>query len=112
MQFSAMTMKRVLVAALVGVLLALPVKAFADDDVFDQDHDLARDLYERGQIHALIEILRIVQAHTPGEVIGVQLNRQGDRWIYQVQVVDPEGRRTTVDVDAGDAAVIDDGAHD
>jgi uncharacterized membrane protein YkoI len=112
MQSSVMiaTSRRLLVAVFAGLILVLPVRAFAEDDSYDHDHDLARELYERGEIHSLSEILSIVQARAPGQIIGVQLDRRGNGWVYRVQVVDDQGHRTIVDVDAGAAAVIDGGS--
>lgn len=98
-------LKRLAAAALAGVVLAAPVMARADDD---DDHDLARDLYEHGKIHALADILRIVGRQAPGEVVSVDLVQAGDKWVYRVQVVAANGRRTIVDVDAGKGALMRD----
>ena len=98
-----------LIAALLGGIVVLPpVHAAASEDIFDQDHDLARDLYVRGEIHALSEILPVVQARSPGRIIAVELDRRDDRWVYRFQVIDAAGHRRIVDVDASIAVVIED----
>ena len=82
-----------------GLVLAVPFAAHADDD--DEDHDVARELYEHGEIRALSEILPMVGKRTPGDVVAVDLVEVGSRWVYRFQVVTPDGRRVIVDVDAG-----------
>jgi uncharacterized membrane protein YkoI len=95
----------------VALAIAAPAAARADDDS-DHDHDRARELYEHGEIHALSDILRIVSERAPGDVVGVDLVRQGDRWVYRFQIVAFDGRRLTLDVDAKAATVMRDGAGD
>jgi uncharacterized membrane protein YkoI len=92
------SLKRLAIGTLAAFVLCTPLAARADED---GDHDLARDLYEDGEIHALAEILRIVNQQAPGDIVAVDLIKRGDRWIYQFQVVASDGRRTIVDVDAG-----------
>ncbi len=87
-------------------VLAQSVTTVADDD--DDDHDLARDLHEGGEIRALSEILRKVGESVPGEIVAVNLVRVSDRWVYRIQVVTSDGRRSIVDVDAGKGTMFDD----
>jgi uncharacterized membrane protein YkoI len=89
--------------ALMGA--ALPQVAQADED---HDHDRARDLYQRGEIRALSDILPVVHAVAPGDIVTVDLIRLGDRWAYRFQVVAGDGRRSTVDVDARSAVILPD----
>lgn len=86
---------RLTIAGVLGLALALPIAVRADNDD-DGDHDRARELYEQGEIHALYDIL----AQVPGDVVGIELVRQGNKWVYRFQVVAPDGRRSTLDVDA------------
>ncbi len=73
----------------------------------DDDHDLARELYEHGDIKPLTAVLAAVSKHVPGDVVAVDLVQdQDDHWVYVVQVVTADGRRVTVDVDAADAAIV------
>jgi uncharacterized membrane protein YkoI len=102
-------LKRLTAAGLAMLALSMPAVVRADDD---HDHDRARELYEHGEIHALSDILRIVSEHAPGDVVGVDLVRQGDRWVYRFQIVAFDGRRLTLDVDAKAATVMRDGAGD
>jgi len=100
---------RLIALGVAGLVLATPFAVRAQDD--DGDHDRARDLYERGEIEGLADILNIVRAKAPGEIVAVDLIRAGGKWVYRVQVVAADGRRSIVDVDAGAGAVLG-GEHD
>ena len=102
---------RLVVAALTTVLLAMPGVARAENDG-DNDHDLARDLYEQGEIRALADILHVVDKQAPGEVVAVDLVKRDTRWVYRLQIVTPDGRRRFVEVDAGAATLIGSGDND
>ncbi|TGW07438.1 hypothetical protein EN788_36790, partial [Mesorhizobium sp. M2D.F.Ca.ET.145.01.1.1] len=71
--------KRLAVLVLAGLVLAMPLAARADEDD-DGDHDRARDLYERGEIKGLANILDVVRTKAPGDVVAVDLIRKADRW--------------------------------
>jgi uncharacterized membrane protein YkoI len=88
---------------LLVVLAGVPVCARADGD---GDHDRARELYERGAIRGLDDILRIAAAKVPGEVVAVDLVQLGDRWVYRLQIVASDGRRVIVDVDASVGSLV------
>lgn len=95
---------------LTAILAATP--ALADDHgpgsgSGDDDHDLARELYEHGDIKPLAQILAAVAARVPGDVVGIDLiEDQDERWVYVVQVVTADGKRVIVRVDAANGAVI------
>jgi len=61
----------------------------------------ARELLRRGEIKPLGEILQIVQARVPGDIIEVELDRSDKRgWEYEVKVLAGNGRVLEVDVNA------------
>lgn len=95
---------RLAALGMAALVLVTPLAARAQDD--DDDHDRARDLYERGEIEGLADIMAIVRARAPGEIVAVDLIRVGSKWIYRFQVVAADGRRRTVDVDAGAGGVL------
>ena len=98
---------RVLVAMLAMAIVAMPLAARADDDGDhdqDHDHDFARDLYEQGEIRALRDVLRALQQDVQGDVVAVELLQVSGTWTYRFQVIAPDGRRQTVDIDAGPVA--------
>jgi uncharacterized membrane protein YkoI len=100
-------LKRLAIRGVAGLIAVMPLAARADDD---NDHDLARDLYEQGEIHRLSDILQIVGEQAPGDVVAVDLIQLDHKWVYRFQIVAADGRRMFVDVDAGAATVIHDGA--
>jgi uncharacterized membrane protein YkoI len=101
------TLKRLVALGMAGLVLAMPLAARADEDVDDDgDHDRARDLYEHGKIQGLADILDIVRAKAPGDIVAVDLIRVTNRWVYRFQVVAFDGRRRIVDVDAGAGVVM------
>ncbi|MEK1886886.1 MAG: PepSY domain-containing protein [Phyllobacterium sp.] len=99
-------LKRFSVLALVGLLMAMPITAGADDNEEDEDHDLARDLHDQGDIRSLTDILAVVHAEIPGDVVAIDLVRREDQWVYRLQVVTPDGRRRIVHVDAHAGSVM------
>ncbi|WP_292194889.1 hypothetical protein [Mesorhizobium sp.] len=64
-----------------ALVMALPSAVRAQDD--DDDHDRARDLHERGEIEGLADIMAIVRAKAPGEIVSVDLIRAEGKWIYR-----------------------------
>jgi uncharacterized membrane protein YkoI len=93
-------LKCLAMVGLVGLVLIRPVDVRAEVDD-DGDHDRARDLYERGEIKGLSNILDVVRAEAPGDIVAIDFIRIGDRWVYRFQVVAADGHRRIVDVDAG-----------
>lgn len=82
-----------------GVLLAAPVRA-------DEDHDRVRGAVERGEVLPLAEILARVHPPLGGEVVGVSVEREDGRWVYEFRVIEPGGRLVEVEVDAATARVL------
>ena len=99
------------VLGLAGLVLAMPLVARAEEDD-DGDHDRARDLYEHGEIRDLSSILDIVRAQAPGDIVAVDLIRLSNKWVYRFQVVGADGRRKTVEVDAGAGVIVRHGEGD
>jgi len=87
--------------ALILALLAAP--ALADRD----DHDRARRALEAGEILPLSYILKVAEAVRPGRVIEVELERDDGRWIYELELVTPQGRLYEMEIDAGTAIVLE-----
>src|SRR5664279_3889752 len=81
------------IGAAAALAVTIPVAAYADDD---GDHDLVREVYEHGEIHGLHDLIAIVRAHTPGDIVAIRLFQVGDKWVYRFQVIAIDGRRTTL----------------
>ena len=66
-------------AVAAGALAAMLGAARADED---SDHDVARDLHERGEILSYEQIARTARESVPGDIVGVALQQIGLRWTY------------------------------
>ncbi|RBI70905.1 peptidase [Roseovarius sp. TE539] len=86
---------------LILALLAGP--ALADDD----GQDRARRALQAGEILPLSDILAAAAAARPGRVIELELERDDGRWIYELELVTPEGRLYEMEVDAATATVLE-----
>jgi uncharacterized membrane protein YkoI len=107
MKYSVRTFAGLLLAAILAATPALADGHGPGSGGGDDDHDLARELYEHGDIKPLAQVLAAVAARVPGDVVGIDLiEDQDERWIYVVQVVTADGKRVVVKVDAANASVI------
>lgn len=94
----AFTMRAVVLAAAV-LLSAGPVAAERPH------HDAVRHAVQRGEILSLSAILERVRGKLPGEIAGVEIEREDGRWLYEFRVVDSQGRLFEVYVDARTGAI-------
>jgi uncharacterized iron-regulated membrane protein len=94
--------KRSLIAmallVLPGVLalpLSLPVSGLlglpAAEAHRDSQHDLARRLKEAGDIQPLETIIAKAKAQHPGRVLEAELNKRGEQYVYEIELVDDKG---------------------
>jgi uncharacterized membrane protein YkoI len=90
---------RWVVVAFAAVSALVPVTAFADEG--EDDHEVARELYEHGDIRPLEDVFAKFKRDNPGDVVGIELVRVVDRWVYRFQVIAADGHRSIIDVDAG-----------
>lgn len=90
----------VLVLCLGAVVVS---SANADDR---RDHDRARAVVRAGEALPLQEVLEKVQRSHPGELLEVELEREGGRWIYELKLLQSGGSLLRLDVDAKTAAVL------
>ena len=86
--------RRVLLVGL-GLLCATGV-ALADR----RDHDDARALREQGAIVPLEEVLRAATAQHPGRVVEVELERKGEAYVYEIELLDAAGEVWELKYDA------------
>ncbi|MCW8882476.1 MAG: PepSY domain-containing protein [Sedimenticola sp.] len=80
---------------IVLMMLLLPMQAMADND-----HDRARELLEAGKIMALEQILENIRDEYPGRLLEVKLEQEGDSVIYEVELLDSEGKVWELKLDA------------
>lgn len=91
------------------LVLAAPASAKRDRDrggEHEYEHDAVRDAVARGEIKSLADIIEAVRGKLPGEIVGTQLERKHDTWLYEFRTVDRDGRLFEVYVDAANGEVV------
>lgn len=78
-------------------------RQWEDDDYM---HDRARRALDRGETLPIVELLERLKTQVPGEVVGVEFEREGGKWVYEFKVIDDKGRLVEVYVDARTGAVL------
>lgn len=82
-------------------LLATPIAVQADDD-----HEQARRLKQAGQIVPLEQIVQKAQQQQPGRVIEVELEMENGRHVYEVELLDEQGKVWEFYFDAATAELL------
>jgi uncharacterized membrane protein YkoI len=75
---------------LISLFIAAPL-AFGSAMLVASDHDDAKRLKEAGDIQPLEQILAKARAEKPGRVLETELERKGERYIYEIEIVDNDG---------------------
>jgi uncharacterized membrane protein YkoI len=83
---------------LAAALITLGAAGARADD--DNDHELARQLYEQGRILALADVLKAVQAEVPGEVLEVEFEAEHGTHVYEFKILRSDGKVQEVEADA------------
>lgn len=94
---------RFVIAALVTLPLASLLHA-GDDATLD--HDRARAAMQAGQVLPLATLLERLQRSHPGQVLELELEREGGRWVYEVKLLQAGGRLLKLELDAGSGQVL------
>lgn len=71
--------------------LALALSLSGVGHAIADDHDAARAAVERGEIRPLTEVLNDVRGKLPGDIIGVELEQEDGRWLYEFHLIDSKG---------------------
>lgn len=69
------------------------------------DHDQARAAVEAGEILPLPVVLEQLQRTHPGQVLGIDLEKDEGRWIYEIKLLRSDGRLIKLEMDARTAQV-------
>jgi uncharacterized membrane protein YkoI len=75
--------------------------------VADNDHERAKALHESGKIMALEQILENIRDEYPGRLLEVKLEQEDDRVIYEVELLDSEGKVWELELDAVTGKLLD-----
>lgn len=93
---------RALLAALLLAGMALPpAKAHGKGD-----HERARAAVQAGEVLPLPALLERLRQTHPGEVLELELERENGRWIYEVKLLQPDGRLVKLEFDARTAQLL------
>ncbi len=82
---------------------ALVAPAVASDRA---DHNRARAALQAGEILPLATVLQRVAAEHPGQVLEVELEREGGVWLYEIKLLQAGGGLLKLEVDAASARVL------
>ncbi|WP_066258611.1 PepSY domain-containing protein [Hydrogenophaga flava] len=70
------------------------------------DHERAREAVVAGQILPLRTVLERLEREQAGQVLEIELEPEGGRWIYEVKLLQPGGQLLKLEVDAGTGEVL------
>jgi uncharacterized membrane protein YkoI len=86
------------------VLAALgAAPSYADDE---HDHDRARRAVEAGEVLPLGTILEGVERDYPGQIMEVELEQKGERWVYEIKMLQTGGALVKLKIDGRTGSVI------
>jgi uncharacterized membrane protein YkoI len=89
-----------LLAAFAALWAGQAVAGDSHEAESDHDQDRAFEAVQRGEVLPLDKVLAGLGQRHPGELIGVELERREGRWIYEVRLIDANGRLIDLDIDA------------
>lgn len=72
----------------------------------DSDHDRARAALLAGEVRPLTQVLAQVARTHPGQVLEVELERENGRWVYELKLLQSDGRLLKLAVDARDGQML------
>ena len=91
-------------ALLVACALGVGTALHADDG--GHDHDRARQALEQGQVLPLRTVLDRIEREYQGQALKVEFERDDGRFIYEIRLLQRDGRLVKLKVDAVDGRVL------
>jgi len=76
-------------------------------DAGESDLDRLRDAVSRGQVMPLSTLQDSVRRAFPGDIIGLKLDEDDGRFVYEFKILQTSGRLLEIEVDARDGKVLD-----
>ena len=67
-----------------------------DDDL---SYDRARRAVDRGEALPIANLLEKLKTQVPGEVVGVEFEKEHGQWVYEFKIIDSGGRLLEIYVD-------------
>lgn len=94
-------LRQTLLPLIVSAVVILPAAA-----VDSGDHDRARRALEAGEILPLKTVFETIARESPGQVMEVELERKGQRWVYEIKLLRSGGALVKLRVDASSGELI------
>ncbi len=85
---------------------ALPATVLHAREPGHEDHELARQALERGQVLPLRTVLERVEREYQGQVLKVEFNQDDGHFIYEIRLLQRDDRLVKLKVDAVDGRVL------
>ena len=98
--------------ALAFVLAGLPLTTAAASTPPAGDHDWARDAVRAGEIRSLVEILERLEREFHGQVVEIELERERERIVYEIELLTPAGHVIELTYDARTGVLLEAEGHD
>ena len=71
-----------------------------------RDHERARQALERGQVLPLRQVLDKIEREQQGQVLKIEFEREEGRYLYEIRLLQADGRLVKLKVDAVDGRVL------
>ena len=96
--------------ALIFVTLLAGPNVVSGEEASDHrhDHDLARQGQMQQTMVPLRTVITAVHQNIPGDIAGIELERRGANWLYEIKVISPKGVMIEVHIDARTGAIVPD----
>jgi len=91
---------------LAPLALALGVLAAGAPQADESDHELARQALQQGQVLPLRQVLDKVEREYQGQVLKIEFERDDGRYLYEIRLLQADGRMAKLKVDAVDGRVL------
>lgn len=72
----------------------------------DEDHEDAYRALQAGEVLSFDAVLEKLRDRFPGEVVEVEFERSGGVWVYELEMLMPDGRMLEIYADARSGAVL------
>ncbi|TYP60742.1 peptidase YpeB-like protein [Stutzerimonas stutzeri] len=86
------------------MLILLPLTLAAQP--IAPDYETARQAVDRGDMLPLEQILARIEARHPGRIVEVELEDEDGLWLYEIEVLTPEGRLIEIELDARTGVIL------
>lgn len=92
--------------AFLAALIALPPGVASASGRRRDEQERARQALAEGRIRPLSDILATLDGQLGGRVLDVELDEEDGRFVYEIKVVTPRGRRREIEVDAATGRIL------